>query len=228
MWKSMTQRTWFTQIKMVSNPGQKYIMFLIDVDSNYISFEPMKSKENGELIQGYQCIIDRLAQRGIKPRRQLLDNEAPKKYLNTIKNNGIEWELAPLHNHRQNLAEKAIQIGKAHIISNSVGCDPSFPLWEWHRLLPQMEMTVNMLCTANATPTISAHTYLNGLHDYNKEPLAPLGCVMQCNVVPDEQTSFGPQSLYVWYIITSTENYLLYQPKPVNHPSCLNASLSGH
>jgi hypothetical protein len=109
-----------------------------------------------------------------------------------------------------------------------VRCDPSFPLWEWHRLLPQMEMTVNMLCTANATPTISAHTYLNGLHDYNKEPLAPLGCVMQCNVVPDEQTSFGPQSLYVWYIITSTENYLLYQPKPVNHPSCLNASLSGH
>jgi hypothetical protein len=180
---------------------------MIEVDSNYISFEPMKSKEEGELIRVYQCIIDRLAQRGIKPKRQILDNEAPKRYLQTIKRNGIEWELVPPHNHRRNLGEKAIQIGKSHIISNLVGCDPSFPIREWHRLLPQMEITVNTLQPANATPTVSAHMYVKGIHSYNKEPLAPLGCSSQCYVRPDERTSFEPNSLDTWCIVTSTNHY---------------------
>jgi len=50
-------------------------MFLIDVDSNYISFEPMKWKEEGELIQVYKCIIDRLARRGKGTREILAHNQ---------------------------------------------------------------------------------------------------------------------------------------------------------
>lgn len=103
--------------------------------------------------------------------------------------------------------EKAIQIGKAHIISNLVECDPSFPIRKWHRLLPQIEITVNMLQPANATPTVSAHTYVKGIHDYNKEPLASLGCAAQCYVGPDKRTLYGPYSLGTWYIGTSTNHY---------------------
>jgi hypothetical protein len=73
---------------------------------------------------------------------------------------------------------------KGHIIANFLGCDESFPSREWHRLLPQVEMTLNMLRPANVRPTVSAHTYLYGLHDYNKMPLGPLGCKVQCFVDP--------------------------------------------
>jgi hypothetical protein len=77
-------------------------------------FEPMKSHEEGKMIQTYNAMIERLKSQDIKPVKQMLDNEAPQKYLKAIEDHGITWELVPPSNHRQNLAERAIQIGKSH------------------------------------------------------------------------------------------------------------------
>jgi hypothetical protein len=109
----------------------------------------------------------------------MLDNEISKEYREAIEERGIAVELVPPDNHRRNLAERAIQTAKGHIIANIIGCDESFPIREWHRLLPQIELTLNMLRPANIRDTISAHSYVHGLHDYNREPLAPLGCKTQ-------------------------------------------------
>jgi hypothetical protein len=49
--------------------------------------------------------------------------------------------------------------------------------------------------------------YSYGNHDYNKTPLAPLGCKTQCFVGPDNRTSFGEHSIDSWYIGTSIEHY---------------------
>ena len=168
--------------------------------------EPMKSKETAEMIQVYNKLLDRLSETGIKPKRQLLDNEAPKDYLNVIEKRNIEWELVPPHNHL-NVAEKGIQTAKGHIIANILGCDPTFPVREWHRLLPQIELTLNMLRPSNVRPTISAHTYIYGIHDYNRTPIAPLGCATQCFVGPEQRESFGAHSTDSWYIGTSMDHY---------------------
>jgi hypothetical protein len=53
-------------------------MVLVEIDGNYIAIEPMQSKETSKLIRVYNIIMERLAAAGIKPFRQLLDNEAPK------------------------------------------------------------------------------------------------------------------------------------------------------
>jgi hypothetical protein len=98
-------------------------------------------------------------------------------------------------------------MAKGHIIANFLGCDESFPSREWHRLLPQIEMTLNMLRPANVRPTVSAHTYLYGLHDYNKMPLGPLGCKVQCFVDPDNRRLFGAHSTAGHYIRTSPDHY---------------------
>jgi hypothetical protein len=66
---------------VVSRKGHKYIMILIDIDSSYIFMEPMRSRETAELIQTYKTIMDQLAKQGIKPKKQLLDNEAPHKLI---------------------------------------------------------------------------------------------------------------------------------------------------
>ena len=195
---------------VVSSNGHKYIMFLIEVDGNYIMFEPMKSRDQDEMIRVYNIMLNRLKQNGIYPKHQLLDNEASAAYLEAIGKQGLTWELAPPSNHRRNLAERAIQTGKSHIISNLLGCDKSFPTREWHRLLRQMELTLNMLRPSNVAPKVSAYAYVYGVHDYNKMPLAPLGCAAQCFVSPEERTSFGAHSLDAWYIGTSEKHYRCY------------------
>jgi hypothetical protein len=78
-------------------------------------------------------------------------------------------------------------------------------------LLPQIELTLNMLRPANVRQTISAHSYVHGIHDYNRMPLVPLGCETQCFVDPEQRTSFGSHSLDSWHIGSSGDHYRAYK-----------------
>jgi hypothetical protein len=51
-------------------------MVLIEINGNYISMEPMRSREAGEMVRVYNIIIQQLRRRGIESKRQILDNEA--------------------------------------------------------------------------------------------------------------------------------------------------------
>jgi hypothetical protein len=46
----------------------------------------------------------------------------------------------------------------------------------WDRLLPQAEMTLNLLQTSIQHPQLSAAAHYHGLVDYNKTDFAPPGC----------------------------------------------------
>lgn len=61
------------------------------------------------------------------------------------------------------------------------------------------------------TPTISAHVYLNGPHDYNQHPLAPLGCAVQMHKKLGRRISWDPHSVNRWYVGTSTEHYRCFK-----------------
>ena len=56
-------------------------------------------------------------------------------------------------------------------------------------------------------PTVLAHTYVFGQPDYNKMPLGPLGCKVQCFVGPDNRRSFGAHSTNAFYIRMSSNHY---------------------
>jgi hypothetical protein len=77
----------------------------------------------------------------------------------------------------------------------------------WDRLLPQTEITVNLLRQSNATPTVSAYAHLSGPFDYNKMPLAPMGCAVQIHEKTDKRGTWAYHSLDGWYIATSPEHY---------------------
>jgi hypothetical protein len=85
---------------ITSSKGHKYIMVLIEIDGNYISMEPMRSRDTDEIIRAYSTIIERLRKKHIIPRKQMLDNEAPQEFLKVIEDYNIEWELVPPYNHR--------------------------------------------------------------------------------------------------------------------------------
>ena len=81
----------------------------------------------------------------------------------------------PPHIHRRNAAERAIQTFKNHLLSGLATCNSKFPISEWDRLLPQAELTLNLLRTSRINPLLSAWAYINGTYDFNACPIAPPG-----------------------------------------------------
>ena len=49
--------------------GNKYIMVMVEVDSNVILVEPMKSKHDDEMTRAYKHLLLRLKRAGIKPKK---------------------------------------------------------------------------------------------------------------------------------------------------------------
>jgi len=68
-------------------------------------------------------------------------------------------------------------------------------------------MTLNLLRQSNKTPAISAYQHVNGNFDYNKMPLAPLGCAVEMHESTNRRKTWDPHSLSGWYLGTSTEHY---------------------
>ena len=141
-------------------------------------------------------------------KKHVLDNELSEAMKDVIRNEyQMEMKLVPPGCHRRNAAEVAIRNFKTHFLSVLAGTAVDFPKSLWDRLLPQTEITVNLLRQSNATPTVSAYAHLSGPFDYNKMSLAPMGCAIQIHKKTDKRGTWAYHSLDGWYIATSPEHY---------------------
>lgn len=131
-----------------SRSGNKYLMILYDYDSNSILAEPLRNKSDAEMIRAYQHLHDRLVQRGVKPMLQKLDNEASRCLKQHIEEQDIQLQLVPPRSHRANAAERAIRTFKNHFIATLCSTDKLFPMNLWDQLVPQAEITLNILRSA--------------------------------------------------------------------------------
>ena len=191
-----------------SQRGNKYIMVMVEIDSNAILVEPIKSRKDAELTRAYRALMLRLKLAGIEPKKHILDNEVSDAMKTMIKDEyKMELELVPPGCHRRNAAEVAIRNFKAHFLSILAGTDDDFPPSLWDRLLPQAEITINLLRQSNATPKVSAYAHMSGPFDYNKMPLAPMGCAVQVHEKTDKRGTWAYHSVDGWYIDTSAEHY---------------------
>ena len=119
----------------------------------------------------------------------------------------MQLELVPPGCHRQNAAKVAICNFKSHFLSILAGVADDFPLHLWDRLLPQAEITINLLRQSNATPTVSAYAHMNGPFDHNCMPLAPMGCQVQVHEKTDKRGTWAFHSVNGWYLGTSPDHY---------------------
>ena len=199
------------QFPTTSQRGNKYIMVMVEIDSNAILVEPMKSKNDKEMIRAYDVLVGRLQRANIHPKKHVLDNEISNNMKQHIHQKyKFEIELVPPGNHRRNAAEVAIRNFKAHFLSVLAGTAESFPKNLWDRLLPQTEITLNLLRQSNATPNVSAYAHLVGPFDYNKMPLAPMGCEVQVHEKTDKRGTWAFHSVDGWYLFTSPEHYRVH------------------
>ncbi len=94
------------QFPMHSQSGNKYIMVLVEIDSNAILVELMKSHKDAEMIRAYNALLLRLTRSGIFPKKHVLDNKVLENMKNHICNTcKMNMELVPPGCHWQNVAE---------------------------------------------------------------------------------------------------------------------------
>ncbi|KAL7476769.1 hypothetical protein ACHAW6_002606, partial [Cyclotella cf. meneghiniana] len=193
---------------ITSSRGNKYMMVAVELDGNYIDAQPMRARTTKELVAAYRAIFARWKATGvICPNWHVLDNEAPEELKQAIRENGCRVELTPADQHRRNAAERAIQTFKGHFISVLAGVSEDFPINQWDELLPQTILTLNLLRQSNIAPNISAYAYHHGSFDYNRMPIAPMGCAVQFHIKPSRRKTWGEHSSDGWYLQTSPEHY---------------------
>jgi hypothetical protein len=76
--------------------------------------------------------------------------------------NTLITSLFPPGIHRRNAAERAIRTFKNHFIAGLCSVDQHYPLHLWDKLLPQAELTLNLLRGSRLNPTVSTHAQMHG------------------------------------------------------------------
>ncbi len=196
------------QFLMRSQQGNKYIMVMVEINSNTTLVEPMKSRKDEEMIRTYNALLLRLKRAGIIPKKHVLDNKVSENMKIHIHDTcKFEMEVVPSGCHQRNAAELAICNFKAHFLSILAGIANNFPPSLWDQLLPQTKITINLIQQSNATPNVSAYAHLSGPFDYNKMPLAPMGCEAQVHEKTDKRGTWAYHLVDGWYLFTSPEHY---------------------
>ena len=116
------------QFPMQFQQGNKYIMVMVEINSNAILVEPVKSRKDEEMVQGYNALLLHLKHADIVPKKHILDNEVPENMKNHIPDTcKFDIELVPPGCHQRNAAEVAIRNFKAHFLSILAGVADNFP-----------------------------------------------------------------------------------------------------
>jgi hypothetical protein len=84
-----------------------------------------------------------------------------------------------------------------------------FPLYLWPELLPQAELTLNLLRASRLNPKLSAYAHLEGNFDFNRTPLAPPGTKVVAHDKHHNKT-WALHGLSGWYLGPAINHYRCY------------------
>jgi hypothetical protein len=145
--------------------------------TNAIMATPIAGLNDKTVFKAYKAIFQDLTARGFKPKLNVMDNQATKYIREFLTEEECRLQLVKPHNHRVNAVEWAIQTFKDAFIAALGTTDRGFPLQLWDQLTPQIITCLNLLRALRTDPTkSSAYEILHGPYDWNRFPLAPLGC----------------------------------------------------
>ncbi len=134
--------------------------------------------------------------------------------------NDFDFQLVPPGIHWRNAAERAIRTFKNHFIAALCSVDKNFPIHLWDQLLPQAEITLNLLRGSRINPKLSAWAQVHGTFDFNRTLLGPPGCRVLAHEKPDKRKTWAPQWLACWpcpRILPMLQNLDLGNARPTYH-----------
>jgi hypothetical protein len=121
--------------------------------------------------------------------------------------NDVDYQLVPPHCHLRNAAERAIRTFKDHFVEGLSSVEPTFSLHLWDRLLPQEEITLNLLRTSRLHPQLSAAAHFYGLMDYNKTAFAAPGCKIIAHEKPGKRRTWAPHGQHGYSLGPAMHHY---------------------
>jgi hypothetical protein len=146
-----------------------------------------------------------LTVKGFKPKVQTVDNEASAALKNFFTANDVDYQLVPPHSHRRNAAERAIWTLKQQFVVGLSSVDPTFLLLLWDRLLPQAEITLNLLWTSRLHPILFSAAHFHGLVDYNKT--APPECKIIAHKKPGKRRTWASHGQHGYSLGPAMHHY---------------------
>ena len=210
-----------------SNRGANYILVVYEYDSNAILVRPSCNRTATEIKSAFQNVVHYLTIRGLRPRLHTLDNEASTILRDYLRAEDVEYQLVPPHIHRRNSSERAIRTFKNHFIAGLASTDPNFPLSNWCRLLPQAELTLNLLRASRLNPKLSAYAQLEGTFDFTRTPLTPPGTHVIIHEKPTIRQTWAPHGTDGWYVGPALHHYQCYCIwVPRTHAECIVDTIS--
>ena len=210
IWDTRTGQVFSDQtgrFEVPSSKGNQYLFILYHYDSNTIHAEPIPDRQAKTILKAYKLRYDLLVSRGFRPQLHRLDNECSDLLKSFFNKEDVKFQTTPPGIHRRNAAERAIRTFKNHFIAGLCTTDPRYPLCLWDELVPQAELTLNLMRGARLNPKLSAHEYLHGPFDYNATPIAPPGMHVITHDKPKDRKSWAIHGKDAWYVGPSLESY---------------------
>jgi hypothetical protein len=203
--------------------GNEYILVFVHF-TGYIAIRALKNRSATTQAAAYNDILQVFKDRSMLPQTYMMDNEiSPQvravlksftidecKIQNTYKTQLIN--LATPDNKRANRAERIMDIIKPHIISTIAGCDHDFPMKTWDKLLPQIEITVNLLLrSSHVDPQLSCYGAIFGAYDFMNHPMAPAGVKVMKYRHPDKRQTWEHKSTLAFITGPALEHYRCFR-----------------
>ena len=145
------------------------------------------------------------------PNLHILDNECSGEMKTMLKEKQVTFQLVPPHIHRRNAAERATRTYKHHLIANLFTCNKYFHSHKWDRLLPQANITINLLWSAYPNSSLPAYAALFGNHNFNKMPMAPPGTRVIVHEKPSNTKAYADHGTDGCYIRPSLDHYRCFK-----------------
>jgi len=140
-----------------SSRGNEYILVGYYYDANHIKGIPINNRCGPTITEAWEQLHKTFKLAGAPPDTYALDNEKSKELLNSFNEEKVSFQLVPPYKHRNNKAEGAIKMYKAQFKAYLAGVDLQFPLSKWDLLIPQTNITLNLLQNARDNPKLSVY-----------------------------------------------------------------------
>jgi hypothetical protein len=114
------------------------VFLLYHYESNAILVTPISGIDNVSIFDAYKEQFDVLTAKGLKPKINIMDNQATKHIKTFLTEQQCKMQLVEPHNHQMNAAKCTIQIYKDAFIAARTTTDKDFPIPMWDKLAPQV------------------------------------------------------------------------------------------
>jgi len=206
------------RLPFTSDNGFDYILVFYCPYANYTHLQLLRTRTAAEYVAAYQRAHEFFISKGIRIEFARTDNESSKELekWGAEKSPPIKFQKVPPHVHRGNRSEKEVGTTKNHLISMINTAHPEYPLRGWEHIVPQAEITLNLLRQSGISYYMSAYQQLHGTYDFVKHPMAPSGTkVIVFDPIDTRGTwaNKGTDGFYVGPALQHVGCYVVYIPE---------------